>query len=225
MRWLSAVLAAMVLGVWTGTAPTLPGALAPAVAAQPRAACELRLEFQNRRRRIHGDVNVECGGDGHSAPYGNWGVDSRLSGRYDGWQFAGWKDPLLHDWREWNSCTGKYQGDEFYNDGPGRQRADPDNTRTHASSVRPIYDPRNGTCRDLGEGTVHTERNPYMSLWELDPWGGDDHVTTLRFRSMSVRVSCSSDWYCSGSTSWRSPTGGDADVRAQQRFGVRYQAR
>ena len=166
---------------------------------------------------------MECGEGGHSAPWGNWGVSSRLGRHYDGYQFPGWHPG--DGWRQWNSCTGTYNLSIHFNDGWGRQKASPDDTRTHARVTRPIHDPYDRTCRQLAQGRVHTERNPYMGLWELDPWSDDDLVTTLKFRAMSVSVSCSGNWSCSGSTSWRSPTRGAANVTAQQRFRVRYRAR
>ena len=39
-------------------------------------ACVITLKGQNRSRTVAGAVNKECGEGFHSAPWGNWGVDS-----------------------------------------------------------------------------------------------------------------------------------------------------
>ena len=104
----------IVVATLTAVAATLALALfypAP-LDAQPSGweyACELRLDFENKRRRIPGDVNTECNRI-HSPPWGNWGVESPYSRRYDGYQFPGWKqtgdDPDDDgNWYQWNSCT------------------------------------------------------------------------------------------------------------------------
>ncbi len=55
-------------------------------------SCYAFVNFHNRRRRVYGDVNAECpGGQLHTPPFGNWGVDSNWGVRYDGFQFPGWK--------------------------------------------------------------------------------------------------------------------------------------
>ena len=69
-------------------------------------ACRKTHEFYNNYRELDGTLNVECGFPSwHSAPFGNWGVDSPYGTRYDGFQFPGWKVTGGDDWYQWNSCT------------------------------------------------------------------------------------------------------------------------
>ena len=55
---------------------------------------------------------------------------------------------------------------------------------------------------------MYVFRSNYMDLYELDGGGifggGDDYVTTLKFGKVSVPISCSADWNCSGRSRWRS---------------------
>ena len=72
---------------------------------------------------------------------------------------------------------------------------------------------------------VYTERNFYMELYELDKRDDDEKVTRLRFPTLSTRVSCSGNWNCTGTTSWKSPRSGHRNVTAQTRMKVKYRAR
>ena len=104
--------------------------------------CEIQYEYKNRDRYVHGPVNVECGfpHEVHTAPFGNWGVDTESSDRRDGHQFQGWcQDRELvdneggrskyckDDWYQWHSCTtliAKYrpQNCAFFNHANGTQQ-------------------------------------------------------------------------------------------------------
>lgn len=45
-----------------------------------------------------------------------------------------------------------------------------------------------GGCLDF-DGMVHTFRNNFMELYELD-WDGDDYIVRLAFDDLSVTLSC-----------------------------------
>ncbi len=71
-------------------------------------ACVVVLTGQNRYRKVAGMVNVECGypNEIHTAPWGNWGVQSNYGNIKDTDQFRGWKHidgPRTK--LQWNSCT------------------------------------------------------------------------------------------------------------------------
>ena len=79
-------------------------------AAQQPPQCQTTAYIENKTRRLTGAVDVECNECiywpipmCHSAPYGNWGVDSNLQSRTNDDQFRGWKNLDGHG--QWNSCT------------------------------------------------------------------------------------------------------------------------
>ena len=181
--------------------------------------CQVRLRYYNRNRHVHGPVGTECG-PGHSPPWGNWGVDSNASWRRDGFQFAGWKPK--DGWLQWNSCT---LGDEdwpppdgrFYNWNGDREQWS-GGSRKYGDTGW-VLGSTTSSCRAVYEG-VYTVPNVEMRLWELDagPWwfGEDDKVTTLRYGSVSIPVTCSGYSNCTGESAWRSATRNSkvaADVR------------
>ena len=193
----------------------------PAEGQGVRVVCNLSLKFQNNYRRITGaQINTECEWP-HSPPWGNWGVESKYGRRYDGNQYQGWYP--TGGWYQWNSCPVNFNDSEHFNDGRWRQKGRSDRTFTHASTRWPIYGPSGETCRDIADGTVYTESNSYMELWELDKNDGDDRVSKLRFPTLSAHVQCSSDTRCFGRTSWKFPTSGHhKGATARSRFEIRY---
>ena len=166
--------------------------------------------MNNDTRRVMGPVNVECGTGKewmHSAPYGNWGVDSTYDRKWDGWQFAGWKDE--DGWRQWNSCTGQWWGEDDLPDGP-TQIADPDGRNIYATRTRK-HGRKNVPCRDIFGSALYVIGNSYMKLYELDlgadrilGGNGSDHVTTLYFPGVSIPMTCTSAEYCHGESRWLS---------------------
>ena len=69
-------------------------------------SCYIRYQFYNTQRSVSGQIAAECGGSSdnyHSAPFGNWGVNSNYGSLRDGYQFPGWK--YSDTWYQWNSCT------------------------------------------------------------------------------------------------------------------------
>lgn len=87
--------------------------------ADETGTCEVQYSFENKDRYVYGPIDNECSSGGvHSAPFGNWGVQTESSDKKDGRQFEGWcRNRILCDnnnrckryctdsWYEWNSCT------------------------------------------------------------------------------------------------------------------------
>lgn len=171
------------------------------VTAQHASFCRTEKALENRLRRVRGRIMVECGNECpvwplpfcHSAPFGNWGVDSKFGPTTNRDQFRGWKNLDGHG--QWNSCTANYRND--FNDGPGRQKAAPDDPEFVASDISADW-----TACSYVTPEVHTERNVEMVLYELD-WDGNDHITTLEYGDIDVQITCSNIWHCRGESPWR----------------------
>lgn len=76
--------------------------LATAALAQPR--CVINVNLVNHNRYVYQSAE-ECGRFFHSAPWGNWGVNSNVGTRRDTDQFKGWRQPCAETKVEWNSCS------------------------------------------------------------------------------------------------------------------------
>lgn len=180
--------------------------------------CRADWSVETRLRRLTGRVMVECGDECvllwcHSAPFGNWGVDSMFSERQNSDQFKGWKPIDGH--RQWNSCTAQYYDGPYTNNGRGRQKADPDDTETAGERNWKRYG--SGPCDDVLP-EVRTFADTALRLYELDR-GRDDHVTTLRYGTVNVRINCSDAWNCSAETPWLTQRSVDSTgVSAEARF-------
>ena len=172
------------------------------------ARCRVVLTLQNTDRTVPGPVNVECGTGSehmHTAPFGNWGVQTVHSAYYDGHQWNGWK--WDDGWWQWNSCTTYYDSAD---DLPQVPQVTTTGVNTHGM-VR--FDRSEGvSCYDLYHDTTLTFVNEFMQLLELDSgWdlllggNGSDVVTTLNFDTFSFPVTCNSN-FCQGSSGWKSPT-------------------
>ncbi|MGH9631034.1 MAG: hypothetical protein ACRD7E_22220 [Bryobacteraceae bacterium] len=63
-----------------------------AAAAIPALAqmCSFSIAGLNRSRVVMGPVHVECPGNIHTAPFGNWGASSSFGSKRNGNQFDGW---------------------------------------------------------------------------------------------------------------------------------------
>jgi hypothetical protein len=70
--------------------------------AQPR--CVIRVEPVNHNRYAY-HTSEECDGGFHTAPWGNWGVNSNVGRRTDTDQFKGWRQNCSNTKVEWNSCS------------------------------------------------------------------------------------------------------------------------
>jgi hypothetical protein len=88
--------------------------LVPATLGQPR--CVLKIELVNHNRYAYRTAE-ECGRFFHSAPWGNWGVNSNLGTRLDTNQFQGWRQPCTNTKVEWNSCSerSRYRSASYLN--------------------------------------------------------------------------------------------------------------
>lgn len=196
--------------------------------------CIATYTGQNRNRTISasGVIRAECGGDGHSAPYGNWGVTSNYGHVRDSNQFPGHRRGTATRSREtiwqWNSCTTRY---------PERQgQRSVKGIATHGARVHRISLPCSGASIFIPAPSVKgctamhstwTMGNNFMSLYELD-WNGNDFITTLYFPSTSVPMNCNYYGCSGGNSGWvsvsrstRPYTGVDAQMRTN--VSARYQ--
>ena len=199
--------------------------------------CILTYKGQTRNRTISasGVIRAECGGDLHSAPYGNWGVTSNYGRVKDSNQFPGHHRGRAWRTREriwqWNSCTTRYPE-------PNGQRSII-GIATHGRKLHRISVPCAGPNIFIPIPSVEgcnaapstwSVHGNFMSLYELD-WDGNDFVTTLYFPSTSSATNCSY-YQCTGETStsagWvgvsrstRPTTGVDAQARVK--VSARYQ--
>ena len=82
--------------------------------AQPR--CVIRVELVNHNRYAYHTAE-ECEGGFHTAPWGNWGVNSNVGRRTDTDQFKGWKQNCSETKVEWNSCSARllYRSPNYLN--------------------------------------------------------------------------------------------------------------
>lgn len=186
--------------------------------------CHVNVFVENQVRRVRGTVAVECGcffrQFCHSAPWGNWGVDTSLpSSRTNRDQFRGWYGRTSDIKGQWNSCTAQYHAGGWVNDGRGRQKAYPDDARIGGWTSDRGPD-NNMTCsRYVPE--VYSVDDVEMVLYELDRPDSDDYITTLEYGDFDVQITCSGDWNCSGTSSWRSQNSVDSTgVSAQARIRV-----
>ena len=169
-------------------------------------SCFLDVRYYNNKRRVKTGVNTECGFNG---PWGNWGVESAYTRRYDGFQFPGWRTLSGDPWLQWNSCTNampEFQPPNwlYYNDANHRrQKGFRDDAYKYALMWRGVGSTAEDlTCQDIATG-VFTVRGSYMDLYELDHGIGDDFVTRLRYPDLSARIECQGAFDCSGESPWK----------------------
>ena len=185
--------------------------------------CLIDRIVESRARRVTGDVNTECGDECrpilgcHDAPWGNWGIQSGFGGRTNKDQFAGWR--MVGRQRQWNSCTSKYNSQDDFNDGPGRQKAEPDSTETvHVMRIRnPEGYLGQETCAAILPQEV-ADITLQLDVYELDGLDFDNKVTTLDYSGIDVKITCTDSWNCSGVSDWYSAvstdgTGVSAEIR------------
>ena len=197
--------------------------------------CETTTIYENRTRRVFGtNIAAECLDDGHSVPFGNWGVDSNGGAPRNGYQFPGWEKecprvfgipiyiPFYCNLLQWNSCTRDHSPTvypQYYTGNGYIQVPRPDNTAVHASDTSQGHD--GVTCRN--KSTVASFVGNHMTLWELDPGKGranDDQVANLTYPNINIPLTCSTEWDCHGSSAWLSPSDGASAVSADIRIRV-----
>jgi len=183
------------------------------VPSQAWAQCNIYLEFSNMDRKVYGPVAAECPGNWpHDPPFGNWGVDSLFGGRYDGFQFAGWKDE--DEWQQWNSCTTDWQYSPpscwYFNWPPGVCTTQVTDVGSYIFDVF-TAGPMEWPCSDYG--TIYTFSNQFMEMHELDWPGPDALVATAYYPPVNV-VLTEGPWgmYRHGWSDWISPSSVSPDV-------------
>ncbi len=206
--------------------------------------CVIVLTGQNRNRTVAGAVNTECEGI-HSKPFGNWGVASNYGRIRDKDQFRGWwPRHTTSTKKQWNSCTTKkakyrapnctyyrrsvpptppYRCDKQYSNDVVTH-----GTLRYRTAVQPCPPPwwpagsSSSGCRWVG--TVGQASN-HMSLYELDPGGGNQLVETLYFPGTSVTLTgCTKEECPEKTTGWvrmTSSTSSTAKVEAELRMKAR----
>ena len=202
--------------------------------------CVVLLSGQNRYRKMAGRINVECGFEGHTVPWGNWGVDSNYGGITDTDQFRGWQHEDGPPTKlQWNSCTtGKIP---YW--APNCRYYNADNCTTQKSNAtvthgRLVYRSLVEICTSSDEpgttpetyygcqaqGGPLSQTSNYMDLYELD-WDGNDFVETLEFPGTSVTLTGCDYYGCPEKiTAWvdmTDDTSSSAHVEAQLRMRAR----
>ena len=191
------------------------------VSVAEAARCHTFVNFYNVQRRVPGPVNTECNTVRefmHTAPFGNWGVESPHGAKQDGHQFPGWKieeDDLR--WRQWNSCTSdpEFRTSEYLPHGEPQQ-AIPDVESRYASSV--MRGQSNVPCSTVHSGGLLVFSGLYMKIYEIDSvsdralfgiGNGSDLVGSLSYPTVLVSITCDTVLFddCIGRSIRYSPLG------------------
>lgn len=175
--------------------------------SEAAGTCWLGGHLYNRNRQIAegGVINVECPGGIHSAPFGNWGVDSRFGSIKNEDQFAGWYDD--DDKWQWNSCTTHEDYDaphpRYFNRPIQGPRVWQETSRGEERVNSAWFDrgSRGQTCRARWENKVYTFSDLTIWLYELD-WDGNDEVAEVDYGDVRIRLSCSNNWDCESDSGW-----------------------
>ena len=206
------------------------------LAQNTEETCVIALKGQNQNRTVDGFIDAECEPvtltQWHDPPWGNWGVSSNYGRKNDTDQFKGWKPKGSQ--HHWNSCTAWAQyappNSDYYNSSDHRSQ-ESDDTATHGvMEIRqtvscpdpsdPNDDPPAG-CSTV-EGWRVTQRQNYMTIYELDSPDRDELIETLYFPGMSVTLrSCDHDGCPERTSSWvdmSRSTNSDVQVDAELRM-------
>ena len=213
----------------TGLSVVLLGVLPANLSAQ--GFCHISYSGVNKNRKVMGPVSAECPDEGHSVPFGNWGVTSNVGHKVDGHQFQGWcKDHWACDnndecgrhctdwrgWYEWNSCTTwsrwKPPNNTLYNSNAFTQQVTTRGTNTHGSTATYVYvscptdSNGDGICDAGGCDELSSfSSSNWMTLYELDFADDDEVVQSMYFPSVTVSLSCTAMSCSSATSSWVSP--------------------
>jgi uncharacterized protein (TIGR03437 family) len=195
-------------------------ALATAVVCEAQV-CRLSVAGLNRARRVMGPVNAECPDPLHSAPFGNWGVTSNFGHKLDGRQFEGWchsNHEIVDNsgfrrrvcgsrWHQWNSCTDhplfRAPNCTLYNSADCTEQVSTSGVNVLGTQFVDIAvscpadtdgdgQLDTGGCSDV---RTYSHGTNFMSIYELDPFTGDDLVQTLIYPETVVELTCDF-WGC-----------------------------
>lgn len=192
--------------------------------------CRLSVAGLNRNRSVAGDIAAECPDPIHTAPFGNWGINSNFGVRRDGHQFDGWchdmrtcdnngacTNSCRDGWYEWNSCTAhprfRAPNCTLFNAAGCTEQVSTQGINVLGTQTVdvPVTCPRlapDGASHDAGgclDVQTYTRNDNHMSAYELDPFTGDDLVQTVRYPELAVTPACNI-WGCSAAGSdWASP--------------------
>ncbi|MEX2262699.1 MAG: hypothetical protein WD696_12155 [Bryobacteraceae bacterium] len=201
--------------------------------------CQLSVAGLNRNRRVIGNVNVECPGGNplHTPPFGNWGVTSNFGQKFDGHQFDGWchdtpvcdaagncRTECRDGWYEWNSCTDHFlfraPNCTLYNGESCQQQVTTTGVNVHGTRAvnLPASCPSDANGDGIAESggctavTSYSTGVSFMTLYELDPAGGDELVQTMYFPEATLPLRCGIFGCLSEGTAWLQPIRYDSPV-------------
>lgn len=197
---------------------------------QGTGICRLNYRLVNRARHVDGHhLAAECPGFTlHTAPFGNWGVDSNLQNRQNSRQFDGWK--LIDGFWQWNSCTSNTSRFPTGCDLPTTYYNAANCTEQHSDYGLPNYDLHatnltidcQVSCAYNGPGCIEVDgynltiANHFIKTYELDSPGTDVLTGHLQFGDQTVQAVCLGDLSCSGSIStWELAYDSSTGVRAE----------
>lgn len=180
--------------------PTAAISNVEAVAPSPQGGimntyCVFYVRMLNSDRYLRGDTDQECGLPDGSPPWGNFGVDSNLASRADGYQYEGWK--MADGWDNvWSACSTSDDYDppdcRYYNaNGCTEQQTDMA-TSQYASMELWMKIPRRQ--EDLGcewfDGHHLLITGNFQKVWELDDASADDLIDEATHADLVIPLEC-----------------------------------
>lgn len=211
------------------------GGLRSQVYAQKEGNGVCRIEYRlvNKERYVIGHfLSAECPGEIHSAPFGNWGVESNYDVIRNSRQFDGWN--LIDGLLQWNSGTSNTTDFPVGCGGPGPYYNHSDCTEQFSNTGVPNWGIHAGvapnilkvectvSCAPEGNGCIEannteiTVADHFMKMYELDSPG--THVPTghLVFGTQIVCSICFDPLGCDSSISmWDAASDNSTGVSAQ----------
>lgn len=194
--------------------------------------CRIEYRLVNKNRQIAGHLlSAECPGSIHSAPFGNWGVESNHDVRRNSRQFDGWK--LIDNLYQWNSCTSNTTdfptgcgGTEYYNHSNCTEQfsnTGVPNWGIHAGvAPNTLYVECTVSCAPEGNGCLEANNTEiavadhFMKMYELDSPGTDVLTGHLVFGTQVVRSICLDPMACDSSiSSWDAAADSSTGVSAE----------
>lgn len=148
--------------------------------------CKITGGVDNGDRESWGPFEAECSFP-HTQPWGNWGVNTPLSGRVDGEQWRGWK--WLDNKFQWNSCTTFFPPPSQDNYNHDNYTSQYSNLGWYTHGVGFVYGAPSTACQYLN-GVVYTQEEYSAHIYELDTWDIDDYLTTAVYPEQSFTLTC-----------------------------------